>query len=57
MNEQQRAEYMASEAMDFLRGHGGALEFWCNAVGINAEFVREMAEKTGYLPAVEGVHT
>jgi hypothetical protein len=50
-------KHIRREAMDFLRGHGGALEFWCSAVGINAEFVREMAEKAGYLPAVEGVHT
>ena len=47
-------KHVRREAMDFLRGHGGALEFWCNAIGINAEFVREMAEKAGYLPAVEG---
>ena len=47
-------KHVRREAMDFLRGHGGALEFWCNAIGINAEFVREMAEKAGYLPAGEG---
>jgi hypothetical protein len=50
-------KHIRREAMDFLRGHGGGLDFWCNAVGINAEFVREMAEKAGYLPAVEVVHT
>ena len=47
-------KHIRREAADFLRGHGGGLYFWCNAVGINAEFVREMAEKAGYLPAVEG---
>lgn len=51
-------KHIRREAADFLRGHGGgSLNFWCSAVGINAEFVREMAEKAGYLPAVEGVHT
>ena len=50
-------KHVRREAADFLRGHGGGLEFWCNAISINAEFVREMAEKAGYLPAVEGVHT
>ena len=48
-------KHIRREAMDFLRGHGGSLEFWCNAIGINAEFVREMAEKAGYLPAEEGI--
>ena len=50
-------KHVRREAMDFLRGHGGALEFWCNAIGINAEFVREMAEKAGYLPAADGAQT
>ena len=50
-------KHVRREAMDFLRGHVGALEFWCSTIGISAEFVREMADKAGYLPAVEGVHT
>ncbi len=50
-------KHVRREAMDFLRGHGGALEFWCNAIGINAEFVRELAEKAGYLPAADGAQT
>ena len=51
-------KHIRREAADFLRGHGGGvLNFWCSTIGINAEFVREMAEKAGYLPAVEGVHT
>ena len=50
-------KHIRREAADFLRGHGGGLEFWCNAIGINAEFVREMAEKAGYLPAADGAQT
>ena len=50
-------KHIRREAMDLLRGHCGMLEFWCSAVGINAEFVREMAEKAGYLPAVDGAQT
>lgn len=47
-------KHVRREAADFLRGECGGLDFWCNAVGINAGFVRELAEKAGSLPAVEG---
>ena len=47
-------KHVRREAADFLRGHGGGLEFWCNAISISSEFVRELAEKAWYLPAMEG---
>ncbi|NMQ29153.1 hypothetical protein E4Q23_16130 [Candidatus Accumulibacter phosphatis] len=33
--------------------HDGRLTFWCDLVDLNPEFVREIALKTGYLPAQE----
>ncbi len=31
--------------------HDGRLNYWCDLLGLNPEFVREIALKTGYLPA------
>jgi hypothetical protein len=38
--------------------HDGRLEAWCELIGLNPEFVREVALKTGYLPAAQkgGAH-
>ena len=37
------------DARRFFRD--GRLEGWCELIGLNPEFVREIALKTGYLPA------
>ncbi|CAI8819965.1 hypothetical protein [Methylococcus capsulatus] len=40
---------LRAEARHFLAG--SALEFWCDAVGLEATFVRAIARKGGYLPS------
>lgn len=40
---------LRAEARHFLAG--AALEFWCDAVDLEPEFVRAIARKGGYLPS------